>query len=87
MDITLILQTNYATDEWVIRNNSYSELDWLSDSSKPTLEDLESQWSEVQAKVAAGIQAQIDAKASAVAKLQALGLTLEEVEVAFGLSE
>jgi len=39
----------------------------------------------VQAEIAAEAQAKIDAKASAVAKLQALGLTVEEVQVAFGL--
>jgi hypothetical protein len=87
MDITLILQTNYINDEWVISGNKYEGLEWLSDSPKPTKAKLESEWPEVQAKVAQEAQAKIDAKASAIAKLQALGLTVQEVEVAFGLTE
>ena len=40
----------------------------------------------MQAEIAAEEQARVDAKASAIAKLGALGLTVDEVQVAFGLS-
>ena len=85
MDIVTILKRKFSDAEWAVRGESYEGLEWLSDSSKPTKKALEALWPDVQAEIAAEAQAKIDAKASAVAKLQALGLTVEEVQVAFGL--
>jgi hypothetical protein len=87
MDIKLILETNYQGKIWSLIGESYSGLEWQDESTKPTEAKLLSEWPEVQAKAAAAEQAKIDAKASAIAKLQALGLTVQEVEVAFGLTE
>jgi hypothetical protein len=87
MDIAIILATKYQGSEWILDGDSYEGLTWLSDSPKPSQEELEDLWPEVQAELAANAQAKIDAKASAISKLQALGLTVEEVQVAFGLSE
>ena len=87
MDFASILSTKYQTSEWTLDGDSYQGLTWLSDSPKPTQEELEDLWDEVQAELAAKAQAKIDAKVSAISKLQALGLTVEEVQVAFGLSE
>jgi hypothetical protein len=86
MNIIQILQTNYQGTQWTLSGEHYEGLEWLDSSPKPTKAKLESEWSAVQAQVAAKAQAKIDAKASAIAKLEALGLTVEEVEVAFGLS-
>jgi hypothetical protein len=86
MDYAIILSSKYEGFEWTLDGDSYEGLTWLSDSPKPTQEELEELWPEVQAEVAAKAQSKIDAKASAIAKLEALGLTVEEVEVAFGLS-
>jgi hypothetical protein len=87
MNILQILVEKYSDSEWLIQGDSYEGLEWLSDSPKPTKQELQSQWAEVQSKIAAAEEAKADAKASAISKLQALGLTIEEVEVAFGLSE
>jgi hypothetical protein len=86
MDFAAILISKYKGSEWTLNGDLYEGLNWLSDSPKPTQEELENLWPEVQAELAAKAQARIDAKASAIAKLEALGLTVEEVEVAFGLS-
>jgi hypothetical protein len=86
MDYAIILTTKYKNSEWVLDGDEYQGLTWLSKTPKPTQEELEDLWDEVQAEVAAKAQANIDAKASAIAKLEALGLTVEEVEVAFGLT-
>jgi hypothetical protein len=86
MNYATILSTKYQGSEWTLDGDSYEGLTWLSETPKPTQEELEDLWPEVQAEVAAKAQAKIDAKASAIAKLEALGLTVEEVEVAFGLS-
>jgi hypothetical protein len=85
MDYAAILTRRYAGEEWTLNGDNYTGLTWLSDSKKPTKKELEALWSDVQAEIAAEAQAKVDAKASAVAKLQALGLTVEEVQVAFGL--
>jgi hypothetical protein len=85
MDIAIILSKKYKGQEWVLNGDSYEGLTWLSESPKPTEEELRDLWQEVQAELATDAQSKIDAKASAIAKLEALGLTVEEVEVAFGL--
>lgn len=87
MNITDILFTNYQGKEWTLIGQEYKGLDWLDSSPKPTESELEAQWPEVQAKIVRDAQARVDAKASAIAKLQELGLTVQEVEVAFGLTE
>jgi hypothetical protein len=85
MDIAIILNRKYVGSEWTLDGDNYEGLTWLSDSAKPTKSALEALWTTVQAEIAAEAQSKIDAKASAIAKLQALGLTVDEVEVAFGL--
>jgi hypothetical protein len=85
MDIATVLTRKFPDTVWNLVDDDYAKLEWLSDSKKPTKKALEALWPDVQAEIAAEAQAKIDAKASAVAKLQALGLTVEEVQVAFGL--
>jgi hypothetical protein len=87
MDITMILSTKYVGSEWSLNGYDYEGLTWLSDTPKPTKKQLEDLWPTVLAELEAKAQAKIDAKASAITKLQALGLTVDEVEAAFGLSE
>ena len=85
MDYAQILTRKYAGSEWTLNGDNYSGLTWLSDTPKPKKAELDALWPEVEAEIAAEAQARQDAKASAVAKLEALGLTVEEVSVAFGL--
>jgi hypothetical protein len=85
MNIATILSTKYIGAEWTLNGDDYEGLTWLSDTPKPTEKELEDLWPTAQAELAAKAQSKIDAKASAIAKLEALGLTVEEVEVAFGL--
>jgi len=87
MDISTILSKRYAGSEWTLDGDAYSGLTWLSDTVKPTEAALSKVWASVQAEIAAEAQARLDAKASTIDKLKALGLTVEEVNVAFGLSK
>jgi hypothetical protein len=87
MDYAIILSNKYKGSQWTLDGDSYEGLNWLSDTPKPTKKQLEDLWPSVQAEIAAKAQANIDAKASAIAKLEALGLTVAEVEVAFGLTK
>jgi len=85
MDIPAILTRKFAGSEWTLNGDEYAGLTWLSEGEPPTEAQLKKLWPTVQAEIAAEAQAKIDAKASAIAKLQALGLTVDEVQVAFGL--
>ena len=86
MDIPMILTERYEGSEWTLNGDNYTGLTWLSDGDAPTESELKKLWSTVQAEIAAKEQARVDAKVSAIAKLEALGLTVNEVQVAFGLS-
>ena len=86
MDIPAILSRKYSGSQWILDGDDYAGLTWLSESPKPSEDDLLSLWPTVQAEIAAEAQARVDAKNSAIAKLEALGLTVNEVKVAFGLS-
>lgn len=47
IDYTLILIEKYKGSYWSINGDSYEGLNWLSDSPKPTKEELDAQWEEV----------------------------------------
>ena len=85
MDIATVLTRKFPGKEWTLDGDDYTGLTWLSDSKKPTKKELEAHWPTVQQEITDEAQAKIDAKASAIAKLEALGLTVEEVSSAFGI--
>ena len=84
IDYTKILSVNYPTAQWILNGDSYDGLTWLDSSPKPTQAELDALWESTQAQVAAKEQAAIDVKASALAKLAALGLTQDEVKALVG---
>ena len=85
MDIAIILSNKFSGNEWILDGDDYSGLTWLSEITKPTEKQLRDLWPVVQSELEAEAQAKAATKASAIAKLEALGLTVQEVEVAFGL--
>ena len=85
MDITVILSKRYPDAEWTLDGDNYNGLTWLSDTPKPSKKTLEGLWVEVQAEIASERQAREDARQSAIGKLEALGLTVDEVSAAFGI--
>ena len=85
MDIPQILSRKYSGAEWTLDGDDYTGLTWLSDTPKPSKKTLEGLWADVQAEIAGERQAKEDARVSAIGKLQALGLTVEEVSSAFGI--
>ena len=87
IDYSAILVSLYSDKVWTITGNDYKGINWLDESSKPTQKKLDSLWETVQKNIEAEAKAKRDAKASAIAKLANLGLTVEEVEVAFGLKD
>jgi hypothetical protein len=80
----LILSTNYPTTQWTLDGFDYSGLTWLDESPKPTQAELDALWESTQTTIAAQKQAAINTKVSALAKLTALGLTVDEVKALLG---
>jgi hypothetical protein len=81
IDYSLILSTKYAGSEWTLNGDDYEGLTWLSDSKKPTKEELDSQWESAIAQRDAEIQAKADAK---TALLTRLGITEDEAKLLLG---
>ena len=53
MDISLVLTKRYPDAVWTLNGDSYSGLTWLSeDIAKPTAEELQAEWAQVQFEVA-----------------------------------
>lgn len=84
IDYSLILVKNYAGKSWTLVGDSYDGFEWRSDTPKPTQAELDALWESTQAQAEADAQAIIDTKASALAKLAALGLTQDEVKALIG---
>jgi hypothetical protein len=87
MDIAIILSKRFPNSHWSLDGDAYEGLTWLSDDSTPTEKELEALWPQVVAEIESERQAILDAKAKAISKLKALGLTVDEVQAAFGLKE
>jgi len=62
MDIPAILTHLHPGAEWSLNGDSYDGLDWLADSPKPTLDELEAAWPAVRdARAWAEVRAERDA--------------------------
>lgn len=78
MDLTLILNRRYPNSQWSLSGDDYSGLEWLSDSTKPSQEELESQWDSVLTEVLAEQEAKVVQKQNLLARL---GITEEEAKL------
>jgi hypothetical protein len=85
MNIATILTRKYAGQEWTLDGDDYTGLTWLSDTPKPTKATLEKLWPEVIAEIEAEKEAKEARRLSAIGKLEALGLTVDEVRDVFGI--
>ena len=76
-----------VTTDFVLQDdgNGVYIRDWLSDKPKPTTADIEIAHAEWQAEYDAEQIAKQERLASAKSKLEALGLTTEEVKEGFGI--
>jgi len=80
-----VLTVNYPDAEWTLDGDTYDGLTWLSDTPKPTQAELDAAWPTVQQAEADAVAAKQAARQSAISKLAALGLTVDEINAAFGL--
>jgi hypothetical protein len=84
-DYAAVLTVNYPDAEWTLDGDTYDGLTWLSDSPKPTQAELDAAWPAVQQARQDAEAAVVAARQSAIDKLAALGLTVDEISAAFGL--
>ena len=47
IDYSAILTVNYAGAQWSINGNDYASLEWFDETAKPTQEQLDAQWPQV----------------------------------------
>ena len=85
-DYAAVLSENYPDSQWTLNGDTYEGLTWLSDSPKPSQADLDAAWPAVQQARADAVAAREAARQSAIDKLAALGLTVDEITAAFGLA-
>ena len=52
MDIAMILTKRYPGSEWTLSGDNYSGLTWISDTTKPTAEELQAEWAQVEYETA-----------------------------------
>ena len=85
-DYAAVLTANYPNAEWTLNGDNYDGLTWLSDTPKPSQAELDAAWPAVQQAQADAVAAKEAARQSAIDKLAALGLTVDEISAAFGLA-
>ena len=85
-DYAAVLTENYPDAEWTLNGDTCEGLTWLSDSPKPSKAELDAAWPAVQQARADAVAAKEAARQSAIDKLAALGLTVDEISAAFGLA-
>ena len=84
-DYIAVLQANYLGAQWSLSGNDYDTLEWYDDTPKPSQQQLDAAWPAVQQAQADAVVAKETARQSAISKLAALGLTVDEISAAFGL--
>jgi hypothetical protein len=70
----------YPTAQWSISGNDYSTLNWLSDSPKPTEEEIIASWSDAYAAFMTKVS---NREAEKNAILDRIGVTSEELRKIF----
>ena len=84
-DYAAVLVANYPDAEWTLNGDTYAGLTWLSDTPKPTQQELDDAWPAVQQARQDVEAAKVAARQSGLDKLAALGLTVDEVSAVFGV--
>jgi hypothetical protein len=81
IDYPAILIRHYAGSEWTLNGDEYAGLTWLSDTPKPSQEELDGLW---EATVALIEQEKADKQAARNALLARLGITEDEARMLLG---
>ena len=80
-DYSLILSTHFQDAEWALNGEDYNGLTWLSNTPKPTQEELDVLWDST---LKVNEQKKTVAIAARQAVLDRLGITAEEAQLILG---
>lgn len=75
MNIPVTLQYLRPGEEWTLESDDYAGLTWLSDTTKPTEEQLVTAWPKAQAAQEAAATTAAANAAAAIAHAKSLGFT------------
>jgi hypothetical protein len=81
IDYPAILSRHYRGSEWTLDGEEYSGLTWISDTPKPSQEELDGLWDET---VALMEQEKADEQAARDALLARLGISEDEARMLLG---
>jgi len=84
-DYALVLSHRHGDKLWTLNGNSYDGLIWQDEGAPPTQESLDADYPLVVAEINEQDLALKAAKESALAKLEALGLTADEAQAIAGI--
>lgn len=85
MILTRVLSALRPNEEFTITDNDLSSIVWnSSDITTPTKSQIDKKIADLEAADAKAITDKESAKASAIAKLEALGLTISEAQAIIG---
>ena len=85
IDYSAVLTATHPGAQWSLYGNDYNTLVWHDNTPKPAQAELDAAWPAVQQAQTDAVAAKEAARASGVAKLEALGLTVDEVSAVFGV--
>jgi len=84
MNIPLTLTHMRPSEEWTLDGDGYEGLTWLSETPKPTEAEIKAAEPAALAAAVDAEAAKVAARESAIAKLSALGLNIDEVNAIVG---
>ena len=84
MNISMTLNYLRPGEEWTLDGDTYEGLTWLSDTPKPTEAEITAAWPDAQQAAIDEAEAKAAQRDAALAKLAALGLTVDDL-TALGL--
>jgi hypothetical protein len=78
-DYSAVLTRLHPDRQWTLNGNDYDQLVMIDEGAKPSKKSLDDAWPAIDQQIAAEKIAKAEAKASAEAKLAALGLSADEI--------
>ena len=83
IDYSSIIQRRYPGSMCTINAEDYDQITWLSNNPKPSKEELDALWTEVQTEIAQEVAEQEQQKRDTIDKLEALGISVDDLKGLF----
>ena len=83
IDYSIAISCLRPNEEWILNGEKYTGLTWLSDTPKPTEEEIIASWPDAQAAQKTAEEVIIKSKIDAVAHTRSLGFTDDMIKVMY----